>query len=76
MVVCEGGHRFGALHRGDAATARKGAVERFGGAISEAHCGAQQVAISEDAAAATVMRRRRMYSDNGMPASDENILRT
>jgi len=27
-------------------------------------------------AAATVVRRRRMYSDDGMPASDENIRRT
>ena len=60
----------------DAVHRAEGAVECFGGAVSVAHCGAQQVAIFEYVGRGDVILRRRMYSDNGMPASDENILRT
>ena len=74
--MCEGGRRPGARRRGRrrARIGTLGRRPRSTRTRSAPRCSAGRC-LPSTSAAASVMRRRRMYSESGMPASDENIRR-
>lgn len=76
MVVCGGGPPFRRASPGlTPCTARKARLNASVEVYPLRTAVHNRSRSSRASAAAMVIRRRRMYSDNGMPACDENVLR-